>query len=123
MAWTNAVILSCCVACIATGQVLFKLAARAFGTSDATIWSVIASPYLIAALFVYAGTTVVWVWQLSIVDLTHAYPFMALSFVAVPLLSRVLLGESVDLQYWVGTGCIVLGVFVINGRALHGPLP
>jgi uncharacterized membrane protein len=39
---------------------------------------------------------------------------MALSFVFVPLLSALLLGESIGMSYWLGIGLIVIGVLVVQ---------
>ena len=107
-AWLTVAVLG-----MAVGQLLFKLAARSFAGADSIIQGLL-SPVLIMALILYAGVTVVWVWQLSLVDLSRAYPFMALSFVFVPLLSALMLGETVGIYYWLGISLIVAGVLVVQ---------
>ena len=107
-AWLTSAVLG-----MAAGQLLFKIAARSFATADSLLRGLL-SPTFLAALILYAGVTVVWVWQLSLVDLSRAYPFMALSFVFVPLLSALLLGESIGMSYWLGIGLIVIGVLVVQ---------
>jgi undecaprenyl phosphate-alpha-L-ara4N flippase subunit ArnE len=100
---------------ISIGQVLFKLtSARAGGADMAGLLAVILDPYLIVALVIYGIGTVVWVYVLKSVPLTVAYPFMALTFCAVPLLAWGLLGETLSLRYGLGTGLIVAGLLVIN---------
>jgi len=44
--------------------------------------------------------------------LNRAYPFFALSFLFVPLLSGFLLGEPTNARYWVGIGLIVAGIWI-----------
>jgi multidrug transporter EmrE-like cation transporter len=53
-------------------------------------------------------------WMLAIerLDLAFAYPFMALSFILVPLASTVFFGESIPTIQWLGLGLIVAGVTV-----------
>src|SRR4051812_26842178 len=72
-----------CVIAIAAGQVMFKLSARSVAGSGA-LHDLLFSPILIAALAVYGVATVAWISQLRFVELSRAYPLMALSFVIVP---------------------------------------
>jgi drug/metabolite transporter (DMT)-like permease len=53
-------------------------------------------------------------WMLAIerLDLSIAYPFMALSFVLVPLGSTFFFGEVVPPMQWLGLGLIIAGVSV-----------
>jgi multidrug transporter EmrE-like cation transporter len=53
-------------------------------------------------------------WMLAVerVDLSYAYPFMALSFILVPVASMVLFGERVPPLQFLGLGLIVTGVTV-----------
>jgi drug/metabolite transporter (DMT)-like permease len=98
-----------CVLAIASGQILFKLTAGSVGASG-QLWDLFLSPTLIAALVIYGIATLAWVWQLRYVNLSQAYPFMALSFVIVPLASTAILGEPITLRYWSGVGLIVGGI-------------
>lgn len=102
-----------CVLLIAVGQILFKtvgLAVEEEGTVFA--WRPASLVSLAAILYVWA--TVLWIWLLRLVPLTTAYPFMAISFVLVPALSALFLGERVSLQYAIGTSLVIAGVIVIT---------
>lgn len=100
---------------ISAGQILFKLtSARAEGIGVAGLIAVMFDPYLIAAFTIYGIGTIVWVYVLKNVPLTMAYPFMALSFCAVPLLAWALLGETLTLRYALGAALIAAGLIVIN---------
>ena len=98
---------------MAFGQILFKLGARSFA-GEGPLLRKLLSPYLVAGIALYGIVTIVWVWQLSMVDLNRAYPFMALTFVVVPLLSMLVLGETVNARYWIGVACIILGIAVVQ---------
>ncbi len=104
------------VVTIAGGQALFKLTAERL-PQGAPIWHAIQDPVLYAAGIVYAGATVLWVIALRSVPLTAAYPFVALTFVLVPLIGILLFKENVSWSYWAGVGLIVIGV-VLTQRAL-----
>lgn len=100
---------------ISAGQVLFKLtSARAGALSAAGLLGMLLDPYLIAAFAIYGFGTVVWVFVLKTVPLTVAYPFMALTFCAVPLLAWSMLGEPLGLRYILGTVLIMAGLVVVN---------
>jgi drug/metabolite transporter (DMT)-like permease len=107
----NYVMIIACVVAIAAGQILFKLTARSVVGSDG-LWDMLLSPTLFAALTIYGVATLAWIWQLRYVNLSQAYPLMALSFVIVPLASMVLLGEPITLRYWAGVGLIVGGIIL-----------
>ncbi|GAB2583711.1 EamA family transporter [Dyella jejuensis] len=98
-----------CVLGMALGQIMFKLAAQDFALSH-TLLGLLTSRYFVFGGVVYAGTTLLWIWILTRVSLSHAYPFMALSFVIVPLLSYVFFREYLGWRYWTGIVLIVVGV-------------
>ncbi len=59
---------------------------------------------------VFAG--VCWMLAIERIEVGYAYPFMALSFVLVPLGSRVLFGEPLPVIQLFGLGLIIVGVTV-----------
>ncbi len=100
---------------ISAGQILFKLTSRRTGEVDAAgLFALITDPYLLVALAIYAFGTIVWVYVLKSVPLTVAYPFMALTFCAVPLLAWGFLGEALSLRYAIGAVLIISGLLVVN---------
>ena len=100
-----------CICGIATGQLLFKCTADSQALSGSylhprtLIW-------LLSALVLYGVTTFGWIWTLQQGPLSRLYPWMALAFVLVPLLSAVLLGERLQMNYWIGVSLIVAGVSI-----------
>lgn len=94
---------------ISAGQVLFKVASAPF--AQGLGWrAVIFSPALLSALVLYGLGTALWIAVLARVDLSRAYPFAALSFVLVPLLSHFLLGERIGPAYLAGVAFLAVGV-------------
>lgn len=99
---------------ISVGQILFKLTSARAGAADfGGLVAVLLDPYLLAAFAIYGFGTIVWVYVLKSAPLTVAYPFMALTFCAVPLLAWLLLGETLSLRYGIGTGLIIAGLLVV----------
>jgi drug/metabolite transporter (DMT)-like permease len=105
-----------CVLGLACGQLLFKKAAAGLGGG----WQAwLLNGWLWAALLLYGAMTLLWIWLLRHTPLYLAYPFMALSFVVVPLLARLVLGEPAGWQTLAGALLIIAGVVVSSwaGRA------
>jgi drug/metabolite transporter (DMT)-like permease len=103
-----------CVAMIAAGQILFKVAAaqwRIDGWSWVTVRGFL-SPAMVLALVVYGVTTILWVFILRTVPLGLAFPFYALVFVLVPVTAHFVLGEPWSWNALIGALVIMLGVII-----------
>jgi drug/metabolite transporter (DMT)-like permease len=98
-----------CVLGISVGQLLFKKAAAALPTTP-SLTALIQNYWLIAALALYALTTLGWVWVLRNAPLHLAYPFMGLAFLIVPTLAWLFLGEPLHWRTLVGGAFILVGV-------------
>jgi drug/metabolite transporter (DMT)-like permease len=97
---------------LALGQVCFKrvgLVLRGHTGLEA-IARVIQAPSLYVGLVLYGSATLLWIWILSRVNLSLAYPWVALGMVIVPLLGWFIFGERVGPIFWVGVAFIVIGV-------------
>jgi undecaprenyl phosphate-alpha-L-ara4N flippase subunit ArnE len=105
---------------ISMGQLLFKQASGAPGliSINRTV-SLATNPDLLVALTIYFGSTRWWIGVQRETPLSRAYGFMALSFVYVPLLSRVFLNETISARMIFGTVLIVVGLTTI---AMPGPV-
>lgn len=103
-----------CVLAISTGQILFKRAALEIEHLDG--WLHFRVLLIVGIAFVvYGGATLMWIHVLRTTALTIAYPLIALSFVAVPLLSWWLMDEQLKVSTIIGAIIIVLGVWVSAG--------
>jgi multidrug transporter EmrE-like cation transporter len=106
----------------ALGQTAFKLGVSRTEISDAATFivkamSFVFSPFVLLGLTLYAVGTVLWLFALRQLDLSVAYPFVAMSFVMVALSSVVFLGETLDPMRIVGLSLIILGILVIARTA------
>jgi uncharacterized membrane protein len=101
-------------------QVLIKKGLNMVGTLDFSkeligcYLKIIFSPFVLLGLTLYFTGVFFWLYTLSKVDLSFAFPFISLSYVLVVLLSWFILGESISYLRWVGVFVICLGVFLIS---------
>jgi drug/metabolite transporter (DMT)-like permease len=65
-----------------------------------------------AAFAVYAVAAVAWVYLLRGLPLSRAYPFIALAFALVPLMSHFVFGDNLSLRYFIGLGLILTGLYL-----------
>lgn len=105
-----------CVVGISAGQILFKLTSRSIDAASPIV-SMALNPIFIAALLIYGLATIAWIWALRHVELSLAYPLMALSYLIVPFGSHFLLGEQVAARYWIGVALICAGIILSSGAA------
>jgi drug/metabolite transporter (DMT)-like permease len=83
----------------------------------AVVTLIFRSPFVFLGLLLYALGALAWIAVLGRLDLSLAYPFVALNFVLIPLASHLLLGESIPGMRWIGIACICLGVLIIARSA------
>jgi drug/metabolite transporter (DMT)-like permease len=70
------------------------------------------SPWIISVLLATGIAALCWVAALSHLELSRAYPFTALSFVIVLLLSSAFFGEPITPAKVLGIGLVVTGLVV-----------
>ncbi len=104
----------------AGGQVLLKVAMSNPAMQAATghggavmVMALITSPWLIGGILVYGLSVLVWLAVLSKVDVSFAYPFVALGMVVTTLAGRFILGEDLPAMRLVGLTVIVFGVLIV----------
>ena len=101
------------------GQLILKWRIRDFGALPAEPFEKL--KFLVYLLFdpaIFSGfvaaflASLAWMAAMTKFDLSHAYPFMSLTFVFVLLLSGWLLSESLSVPKVVGVALIVVGTVV-----------
>jgi len=100
------------VVALSLGQILFKLAAQNIELSISGIIDSLLSAKLFSALCVYGLATLMWLLVLRAMPLRVAYPFAALAFIVVPVLSHLLLGERLGWNTFAGAALIGAGVWL-----------
>ena len=83
----------------------------------ATLATVFTNPFILLALPLYGGALLMWLIVLSRLQLSFAYPFLALNYVINALLAQAILGEHISFFRWMGIGLICSGVIVITYTA------
>jgi multidrug transporter EmrE-like cation transporter len=109
------VILSVC------GQLVLKLGVTGVGTLNLVTAASLAqffrqalsSPLVLLGFAMYGLSAVSWLIVLSRLDLSYAYPFLALNYVLIALVGRFVLGEDISLARWVGLLLVCIGIVVV----------
>ena len=98
---------------MATGQMLFKYGSQGKNLESLLdIFKLFFNPIIFVALCIYGLTTGLWLFILSRVQISFAYPMQALAFPIVLLFSMIIFKENISFTKWVGIMIICLGVFV-----------
>lgn len=100
------------------GQVLFKLAAEQtkLGPNPNFLQALLTSGYFYVAVLLYGVLSLIWVWILTRVPLSHAYPFVVLAFVFTPAFGFLLFDEPLNLSYIAGLALILVGLGVLAAK-------
>ncbi len=107
------------------GQLAIKLGIRDTGdlqlVLSQSVWrfiaTVVSSKLIILGIALYGVSTFFWLLVLSRVDLSLAYPMLALGYIGILLVSMIFLGEKVTALRWLGTVLIVIGVIFTASTA------
>jgi drug/metabolite transporter (DMT)-like permease len=102
------------------GQLIIKRGINLLGEIDfskgliTSYLRILTSPYVIVGSLSYGLSVFFWLYALAKVNLSYAYPFLALSYGLVLMSSRFFLGEEVSLLRWLGVLVICFGVFLVS---------
>ncbi len=101
-----------------SGQLALKMGVSRAGEITAAgpvayLFVAFRSPLVWLGLALYGVGALAWILVLSRLDLSHAYPFLALNFVLIALVSRFVLGESIPPLRWAGIAVICAGILLI----------
>lgn len=102
----------------AVGQLLMKFGTNHVGAAEGDEVAALLVKYftnlpILAGLSFYALSAVIWIFAISKVELSFAYPMVALSYVLVVTVSYFLFGESVGALRIAGLITIIAGVLMI----------
>src|SRR5262249_61990289 len=109
------------VACSSLAHLAFKVGvarvdgALAPGSTRLFVAAIAGNPYVVGGLFLHAAALGTWLLALRKVDISYAYPFIALGFVLVLGLSNWFLDERLNSARLVGVARIVGGVVCVAG--------
>lgn len=78
------------------------------------VWVVATNPWVVGGMCLHVSALAVWMWALSRVDISFAYPFLAVGYVFVSLMAWQWLGENITLTRVSGMAIIIIGIFVLS---------
>ena len=111
--WVFAVMISCSFIG-AFGQYFFK---KASATISFNFLNIIKNKYIYLGIGIYSIGTIIWLMILPYGDLSVIYPFVAIVYIWVAIVSKKFLHEQMNLWKWLGIFSIVLGVALIGFSA------
>jgi drug/metabolite transporter (DMT)-like permease len=103
-----------------TAHVLLKkgVMTQATGPSSEALLSVLMhhlfNPWIFTGIFLHVVALIVWLWALRHVDITIAYPFLALGYVLVAFMAWLWLGETLTPMRIAGMVIIIIGLVVLS---------
>ena len=113
--WKSIIFLAGMIACMATAQVLLKLAGVHAAVQFDLLHAFLGNPWLWCALLAYGGGLLCWMMTLRNMPLAVAYPWTALIYVLSPLASTVFFAEVLGAKYIMGMVGIIVGVVLTSG--------
>jgi drug/metabolite transporter (DMT)-like permease len=106
------------------GQLAIKMGVTRAGAAAlhaagpaSTLLTAFRSPLVWLGLALYGLGALAWILVLTRLDLSLAYPFLALNFVLIAIVSRLFLGETIPALRWGGIAVICLGILLIARSA------
>jgi multidrug transporter EmrE-like cation transporter len=109
------------VALTASAQILLKVGmsgvavrqALSDGPILAILMEVVRAPAIIGGFVLYGISVVLWLWILSRLEVSRAYPFVGLGVIITMLFGVFMLGEPLSLAKVVGTILVAAGIYVV----------
>ncbi len=81
--------------------------------TGATLLHMATNPLLIVGIAIFGVSTLLWLFALAKADLSFAYPFLSLTYLAVLIGGAFLFGDKVTLPRVLGFVIIITGVFIV----------
>ncbi|MFP3903456.1 MAG: hypothetical protein ACLFWB_04350 [Armatimonadota bacterium] len=119
-------ILLVAIALGAAGQLLLKTGVNSLGADPTPLYvlkSFIKKPVILGGFACYGVSSLFYLVSLSKLDLSYAYPMIALSYVIVAILSYKYLGEGLPFLRIVGIVVIIAGVTMVALSHDNGASP
>ncbi|WP_349408674.1 EamA family transporter [Pseudalkalibacillus sp. SCS-8] len=96
------------------GQMLWKVGAAGIDSWNvSTFIYLLKSPFFIGGGLLYVVATFIWMYIITKLPFSVAYPLQSLSYVVGVLAAYFYFKENVDVSQWIGVCVIVLGVYLI----------
>ncbi len=119
MMLTNLIFIVSSVLLNALAQILLKAGMKNFSNIDfknniiQTVLSISLNPYIISGFISYGISIILWLWVLSKVDVSLAYPFQALGYIIVTILAWLIFQENINLTRIIALIFITVGLIIL----------
>ena len=102
------------VSLAAVAQLLLRHGMQAAGQAEGSLITKAAtSPHVIGGLLLFGISALLWLYALSRVPLSKAYPFNAISYVGILVAARFIGHEHVTKTRWLGALFVVVGLLLV----------
>jgi len=78
---------------------------------------VMLNPFVVAGLFCYVVSVIVWLLALSRVEVSYAYPLLSVGYIVAAFAGQFFFEEALTPVRWAGILVICLGVFLVTRSA------
>jgi drug/metabolite transporter (DMT)-like permease len=109
------------ILCTVVGQLMFKHATNSMGEMPATLEEgamflvkAMLNIYIVGGFFLAFVASLSWIFAVSRLELSFAYPFTSLNFVFVMIFSAIIFQEQINLTRVLGILAICFGVYLIS---------
>jgi len=109
-----------CVLLAIAGQIFLKTGMNQIGSINvksllsSKFFSIVFQKYVFIGIVCYFSGAMLWLVVLSQVDVSYAYPLLAISYVFVAIYSWIFFGENITTYRALGIILITIGAILIN---------
>ncbi|MFL9583168.1 EamA family transporter [Stenotrophomonas sp. AB1(2024)] len=103
------------------GQLVIKWQASIFKPADEgyfvklpVVIQLLLQPWVISAFVAAFAASLCWMLAVSRLELSKAYPFMALNFLLVCIIAVPLFGETFTMAKAIGLGTVIVGLIILS---------
>lgn len=109
------------VVLLVIGQMLLKSGMQRVGVIDgeraraprALVAAIAREPAVVVGFAIYGLSALLWLYVLSRVELSFAFPFLSLAYAGVTAAATVLLKEPFSGRQWAGLALVMVGVIAV----------
>ena len=98
----------------------WKMSAFSFSSEEDIIdkfifvFSMLLNPYIMLSIVFTLLSGLSWMIAMTKFEISYAYPFTILGFIAVMILSHFLFSENINYYKLIGTFIIIFGIFIVS---------
>lgn len=104
------------IVCLVLGQTAWKFGLQHLnlhGNLFIKLLQFVFTPLIFLGFVLYIAATFIWMYLLSKLPLSFLYPLQSVAYVLALFVGLYLFKEHIPLTRWIGTGVILLGVYLV----------